>query len=525
MRRLPIAALLGILLSAGAAQGEERLAEALRAIRLADRSERETAVRRALELHPTLAQLRDALRRPPGPAAFVPGLARLEAPDESGTERPYYLFVPRSLAGTTEPAPLVVLLHGGVSRPDFLDDAAFSGLWSRDYYAAWASMAERGRFALLAPLGRADCVWWKPAGTAHLRAAVRDAKRRAPIDDASILVGGFSDGGSGAYYLALAEPDGFAGFFPLNGHPAVASRGSERQLYLRNLRGTPLFCGLTMDDPLYPGGTVLPGLLAAMEEGARLRLVSYPAGGHSPVYVAEQSEALLAFVDECSRATPPERVLWSAEDPAVGRREWIEILETGPAEGDGPEPEDRNPSVVSDRVRLGVRLEERADELRVAAVEPEGLAAAMGIAPGDRIVALDGAPLADRGGLVDALSRKRPGDRVAVAVRRGEETKGLEAAAPAPRPEPLFRRGRPAAHVEARAVANRIEILSRRNVRRLRFHLSLGLFDPAQPVVADGREFPAGGSAETLLDRYARDADAARLVYATVDLAFEPPPR
>jgi poly(3-hydroxybutyrate) depolymerase len=513
-----------LLLAAAAAARAGELEERLRAVRLAERGERALAVARCLEANPSLEEVARALATAPGPLGATAGVERLEAEDETGRRRPYLLFVPGSVASSASPAPLAILLHGGVSRPDYLTEAECARLLEGGYYAAWRALAEESRVTLAMPLARADCVWWKPEGVAHVRAVLRDARRRVPVDDDRVTVGGFSDGGSAAYYLALAEPDPFSGFFPLNGHPAVASRGSGLQLYLANLAGTRIFAGMTQDDPLYPAATVLPAIAAAVEAGALVELVSRPDGGHQPVYLADVAGRIGLFCAGAPRPPAPAELSWTSADAASARREWLEILEWGAAEGDGAEPRDANPEIVSRRVRLGIVADEgfAGPGVRAAQVQAGSLAAGMGLRDGDLVDGIDGAAIGGLDALRAALDAKQPGEAIRLSARRDGERLELEGRIAEARPEALFRRERPAGHLRLRAAGNRVEILSRRNVRAARLLLPLGLFDPGAPVVVEGVPREVAPSLRLLLERYAADADSRRLVWGSVEVRFPP---
>jgi S1-C subfamily serine protease len=65
--------------------------------------------------------------------------------------------------------------------------------------------------------------------------------------------------------------------------------------------------------------------------------------------------------------------------------------------------------------------------VRVASVIAGSPAEKAGIAAGDVILAIDGADVADLKGYSALLKTKKPGDKVKVRVRRGDETKELEA--------------------------------------------------------------------------------------------------
>lgn len=74
---------------------------------------------------------------------------------------------------------------------------------------------------------------------------------------------------------------------------------------------------------------------------------------------------------------------------------------------------------------IGVQGEAGADVVRIRAVSEGAPAAEAGIEAGDVIVKFDGREIADFESLQQLVNDHRPGDEVAVVVRRGEETKEL----------------------------------------------------------------------------------------------------
>lgn len=68
-----------------------------------------------------------------------------------------------------------------------------------------------------------------------------------------------------------------------------------------------------------------------------------------------------------------------------------------------------------------------AEPVEVAAVHPKSPAAEAGIQPGDRIVEVDGVPVARQAQLKHALGRKYAGEKVRLVVVRGDERLALDA--------------------------------------------------------------------------------------------------
>ncbi len=483
------------------------------------------AVEAAARLRPSVEELGRALRSLPAPKP-APGWTVARATDSAGVSRPYHLYVPASVAQDRKPAPLLVDLHGGISGPEFIPDEQFA----RYREQIWRAAADRHGIVLALPLGRADCAWWTEAGAAHVRATIRDAKRRAAVDDDRVLAAGFSDGGSGCWYLAMATPDPFAGFLPMNGSPTVASQGSGRQLYLENLRATPVFAALTQDDPLYPGAAVIPHLDAAVALGAPLRRLVHPEGGHTPAYLPEHEEEFARFVLETRREPHPREVSWRTAHPETGRRHFLEILEIGPAAGDAPEEPDRNVETTSSRVLLGITVDQNfaGPGVRVTTVNAGSIAESLGVRVGDAIVALDGTSVKELADLRRLLSEKRAGQPISVSVRREGEKGPRESSGNVPpeKPAPAYARALPTARISARRDGPAVEVASR-GVRRFRILLSPEAFDLSAELLVrvNGVERFRGKPAPDLgraLARFAVEADARRFFPAEAEVELPP---
>jgi len=505
------ATLVCVLCLLGPVTAEEALDAALLKLRTAPRAETDATIEALLASKPDRAAVLTRLGKPFGVAAGKAGWIQLEATDEKGVTRPFELYVPESIVGKVEPVPLVVALHGGVSRPEFVDTPG-----QRSAAALWVASADTEGFVIACPAGRADCVWWTEAGAAHVRAVIRETKRRAPIDDDAVFGTGFSDGGSGCYYLAMAEPVPFAGFLPMNGHPAVASRASGKPLYIGNLRTLPNFVAMTQDDGLYPAVSILPHLQAAMQAGARMHIVSYPRGGHRPVYFDEQRAAFERLVTDTPRDPHPREFSWKCADPAQGRVAWAEVLAIGVSEQDPAATPDINVMSVPGRVRIGISVDQKfsGEGVRVTAVSRGMLAEQLKLQVGDVVVSMDGKGIGGLGDLRVALAKKKFGDDVALVVKRGEESVAGKGRFPAFKSEPIYLRDKPTAEFALQSEGNRV-VVRCRNVRRFRLRLPPVLFGDGEFALAvnGARVEPRMRvlSLEDILRDYAQNADSGRV--------------
>ena len=454
------------------------------------------------------------------------GWTEWEATDAQGTTRPYQLYLPPSVLAGKSPSAVVVHIHGAVARPDFgrgPGNAAAVG------YAGflWPKLAKEHDLVIVCPAGRADCTWWTDNGVAHIQAVLRDVKRSLSIPDQSIFAAGFSDGGSGCYYLSMASPDPFAGFIAMNGHPAVAATASGKQLYLRNMAVTPLIAAMTQEDSLYPSRTVLPHVTSAIAEGAPITVISYPNVNHQPLYFNDQTTTIVNFLKNTKRNDQPDRIRWLTADTGIGTVRWAEILELGATERDAPALEAINLMTTPGRLTLGIQLARSSTEvLEVVEASP---AAGAGMQAGDVIVELDGTAVTDTRSLRRALQQQTHGNPFTCVVKRDGQEATLQGTFPTFVAEPLYRRDNETAHIDCRLSSDATPQirLSSRHVKRLRIWLPDGLGDHEEIELAYG---PAGNlatrsltvqrlSASELLARFAKHPDVAiRASYVDVEL-------
>ena len=441
----------------------------------------------------------------------------LIAKDGKGVARPFHLYVPES-ARTGDPVPLLVHMHGGVSRPAFADRVSLYG-------RMWTPYADEHGFVLAFPMARQDCMWWTPAGVRHVRACVREVKRLVAIDDDRILATGFSDGASGCYHLAMAAPDPFAGFLPFNGHPAVPANASGEQLYLHNLAHLPLLVAATRDDALYPAAAVLEHLLPPLQRGALIRVISYEGGNHRPVYFEEQAQVFSKFVMNTKREKR-DRISWWSASPTTGRAGPLEILAFGKTELAIAAGEDINIMSTPGRIRLGVNIDRAfaGPGVKVSVVTEKSNAARMGIRPGDVLHVMDGRPIVNLNDLRAALARKKHGDDMTVEVQMGEDAPRKLTTKIAPfQPSPYYRRGNPTGHVVAAFGSDAVQVTAR-GVTKLAVHLALAPAGahPAMQVTVNGNTkemAPVASEPRAILEAYARDADAGRVFTHRLDIA------
>ncbi|MEA2095084.1 MAG: alpha/beta hydrolase-fold protein, partial [Candidatus Cloacimonadota bacterium] len=122
---------------------------------------------------------------------------------------PYVVYVPKGYDCNTK-TPLVIYLHGGVSTKRFHETPLEYA--EQNYFTEYA---RENNWIVVYPMANNETAWWNLTGINNLKAQIRKLKSQYNIDDNRIYISGFSDGGSGAYHLALNAPDDFAAFYPL----------------------------------------------------------------------------------------------------------------------------------------------------------------------------------------------------------------------------------------------------------------------------------------------------------------------
>lgn len=409
-----------------------------------------------------------------------------------GTQHSIYARAP-STYDATKPMPLLIWLHGAVSRGP--DGGGQSGM------RLWSETAEEKGFLLLCPSGRPGAVWWDPAGNLIIRNALKEMGRRYHIDRSNIAIGGFSDGGTACYHLLVSDPTPYGCFLALAGHPMVA-RIFGSPTHVLNLKARPMYATHGGKDGLYPTERMKPLVDALLKQGARIDWKDLPDAEHDWNAVRPLTDELLAYWAKHKRPPAPKEVKWQTALPAsYGRFEWVEIetVDEAAPRTDAFEPSlEALPEIPAPRPRLGIRLdlEFAGPGLRIQEVQAETPAADAGMKNGDVVLEVDGATIETAGDLLklrEALQKMTAEERDGVfVVLRGEErleikTRPRSLASDVQKPGPGH--GKPLGAIVAVAVGNRIEV-GTVNVSKFKLHLEPGVVDFTKPlvVIVNGKE-------------------------------------
>jgi hypothetical protein len=119
-----------------------------------------------------------------------------------GSVQPYAVILPEAY-DATKPARLYVWLHG---RQNNTTESEF--LFAQQNFRA-GNVADQGQIQVDL-FGRINGEGWHWGGEADVFEGIAAVEKRFKIDDKRILLRGFSQGGEGAWHIALHHPDAFA---------------------------------------------------------------------------------------------------------------------------------------------------------------------------------------------------------------------------------------------------------------------------------------------------------------------------
>lgn len=370
--------------------------------------------------------------------------------------------------------------------------------------------------------------WWSDDQVLNLVEILDATKRAYNVDENHVVVSGVSDGGTGAYWVAMRETTPFASFLPLNGYLMVlASRDiDDGMLFGNNLRNKPIFAVNGGRDRLYPTSIVDPSIAHLKGGGVTIDYRPQPEAGHNTAWWPEMKDAFETFAREHPRNPLPDVLTWETGRTTAGNRaHWLIIDKLGTAPGGAAALPDLNDMAMPASADFGVRT----SGVRILEVIAGSNAQRLGLEAGDAVVRLNDKPIPGGRDLADALEDVAPGARITLMVARKNlpvELSGTyEPQMKVGPPRPLFARMGPAGRVDLMRSGNTVAATTR-GVSAFTLLLSPDQFDFARPVkvVANGRTVFDGKvekDLRTLLKFAAVDNDRTMLFGAElqIDLA------
>jgi hypothetical protein len=227
-----------------------------------------------------------------------------------------------------------VQLHGGVSRESNRQrgDGSIGALAGADQI-------------YILPTSWVDAMWWTPVQLENLDLILDSVKRTYNVDENRVVLSGVSDGGTGAYYVAMKNPTPYASFLPLNGYLMVLRSPDldVGDVFPSNLRNKPFFVVNGGRDPLYPASIVGPTVLHLKDKGVELVYRPQPNGVHNTAWWPDVKDSFEAFVRNHPRSPIPDRLTWeSAASSTDNRVHWLVIDKLASAQRSLPKLDDVN---------------------------------------------------------------------------------------------------------------------------------------------------------------------------------------
>lgn len=188
------------------------------------------------------------------------------------------------------------------------------------------------------PSAWADAAWWHSHQVDNILRLIDRLKRSYNIDESRIYVTGISDGGTGAYYMAMKEATPWSAFLPLNGsikvlgNPAIKADG---ELYASNLVNKPFYIVNGGRDPLYPVEHVQTHVAVMKQLGVSLVFSPQPAAGHDTSWWRWERTPYEQFVQRHPREPHPAKLSWETERvDRFNRVHWLVVDKLGVAASD-----------------------------------------------------------------------------------------------------------------------------------------------------------------------------------------------
>jgi len=390
-------------------------------------------------------------------------------------QAPYVIYIPTGY-DALQATPLY--LHGGVSRPEFIEDPLDMAAGN-----SFVPYAEKENWFMLFPFANQDCCWWDESGMENIQQQILLLKGRFNLDDDRVYITGFSDGASGCFHLALNRPSLFASFYPLNGMLTVGHAVTGLPVYVRNLSNRYLRVINTDLDGLYPAAVMKKLLQFTLQNKANLLYKEYWGIGHDFQYAAREIPAIIADMKNHPRQSSAPVISWETSFPQTGRCDWLEILEIDTLENVQSWHTQPNITLEDNRLQFGFYDDRNftGSGTRIEKIVPGSVAEDMGLQSGDIIRGMDGIPVNSIDSLLTLRDSRKRGDDFSLTVLRNEKTIELEGRFPETVFYEAFNYPLSSAAIRASYWANEFHIETSR-IRSFRIYLHPDMINPAIPV-------------------------------------------
>ncbi|HMD34544.1 MAG TPA: PDZ domain-containing protein [Vicinamibacterales bacterium] len=361
--------------------------------------------------------------------------------------------------------------------------------------------------------------WWSDDQILNLREILDQTKRTYNIDENRVVLSGVSDGGTGAYFVAMRDTTPYASFLPLNGFImvlAAADIAANGPVHPNNLRDKPFFIVNGERDPLYPTRTVDPYVEHMKRGGMTLEYLPQAGAGHNTQWWPQVRDRYESFVRAHPRKPMPDTLTWETSDARLyGRAHWLVIDTVWTAKGEAAAMPDLNRYSGPPVQDFGAR----SVGAHITRVMSGSSAERIGLKAGDALLRLNDESIHVDVEIAEAFEDVAPGSTITLLVVRDNQPVELEGTyeprTVTPPPRDLFDRSAPSGRVDLVREGNTVTATTH-GVGAFTLLLSPDQFDFGKPVkvVANGRTVFDGRvkkDLKTLLKYAASDNDRAML--------------
>jgi hypothetical protein len=415
----------------------------------------------------------------PEPEAINQPFIRYNTVDDS-LQAPFVYVIPESY-DPRQKSSVLIYLHGGVSRPEYVDVQGYAeSLLEGNPFAISANKTDR---IFLTPLGNIDTAWWNPSGIANILQQVRYLKKRYNINDDRIYLTGFSDGGSASYHFSMLEPNLFASFYPLSGNMLVGYAVTATPAFTANMRNRFVRAVNTDKDGLYPAARMRLMIETAQLSGANLSYSEYWDIGHEYSYGDADLPLMLTDMEKRIRDPFQPYLYWETSDVRWGRCDWIEITELDTMRVLQNWQHQPTTELADDRVFFGFRdnTQYEGRGVEIESITPGSVSEEMGLENGDVIIAMDNQETDTIDSLLSIRNTKERGDSFSLIVIRDGEQKSLPGQFPPVTYTKVFDYDQFSGAIKAYYRANHFD-LKTSGVSELALYISPEMINPRIPV-------------------------------------------
>jgi hypothetical protein len=218
--------------------------------------------------------------------------------------------------------PVRVFLHGAVSNTD----PRFVDTWINRNDTTYNHVQEIQVY----PSANLFSPWWSDRQYNHIMQTLWRLKSIYNVDENNIKLGGASDGGTGTYFYANADPTTWSSFTPFIGNSAALDVLSKRQTYLSNFSSKPFFIINGARDEVFDIRLVKAYADALMQLNRNSSFIVVDTSGHNLNWLGVLHDTLEHFIALHSRNPLPDTIEWMTDRTDLfNRNHWVIIEKTG----------------------------------------------------------------------------------------------------------------------------------------------------------------------------------------------------